>query len=227
MSLKSEAFEILKKTARPMTVAELAKAIPFSFDGTISRAMRALCAKGCVTRQPKDPAKPRGTKLWSVVPNAVFPQRRSKPAPVPQTAVPPTSSTGSSGKVITMCLPQNKPTLVTATIQAIEEMVNSKQPFSAHDITKKLRDMVKDGTARVDHTETGTVHAYGKTLARIEHGDVRDVVHEYFLTGKMVGWIREMDGDHWIYKEAMQSASIPPPVVLVVPADDYDGDPVL
>lgn len=205
-----------------MTHKEITKDIPNAFDGTISRALRALHAKGLVTKTPQDPARPTGTKLWMAV------QPIQTNLPLTQAPTPTMSSKGSSGKVISMCLPQNKPTLVTATIQTIEEMVVAKQPFSAHDVTKKLRDLVKDGKATVDHTETGTVHAYGKTIARIEHEDVRGIVHEYFLTGKMLGWTRVMDGDHWIYKEGMHTAvAVPPPIVLVVPADDYDGDPVL
>lgn len=226
MTYIDKAFDILTACARPMTWNELANDIPGSVGETISRALRKLTDQGYVIREPKDPNKPRGTKLWSINPAA--PPRKSR-AQTKLPLSPPMSSKGSSGKAFAMCLPVNKPTLVTATIQAIDELVSAKSTFSAHDVTKKLRDMVKDGKATVDHTETGTVYAYGKTLPRIEHEDVKGIVHEYFSTGKMGSYTRFMDGDHWAYSEpkAAQVTANPPPIVLLMPAADYDGDPVL
>jgi hypothetical protein len=122
-----------------------------------------------------------------------------------------------------MCLPTNKPTLVTATIQAVEFLRSQKTTFSAHDVTTKLREMVKDGLAHVDNAESGTIFAYGRKVPKIEHDDVRDIVHEYFKAGKLPDYAREMQGDHWKYvPDAVQATSTP-----TSSSPDYSGDPTL
>jgi len=223
MTYISKAHEILKAIARPMTFKELVHDIPGSCGETISRAMRKLFERGLVTRKPQDPTKPNGPKLWTAIPTANQSTTSRTTKPTTQTV-----AAKSSGKVTVMCLPQNKPTLVTATLQTISELMGlSAKKFSAHDVTKHLREMVNDGKINVDHTESGTVHVHGKTVARIEHEDVKAIVHEYFHSGKMDGWTREMVNGHWEYNELPAQAATPPPVVLVVPAADYDGDPLL
>lgn len=213
----AKALEILQTTNRPMSWMELVSGIPGSCGETVSRALRRLCRKGLVERQPQDPTKPNGVKLWTA-------KTASQLSFAPTAA-----SASSSGKTTIMCLPQNKPTTVTATLQTLKEMLDAKKPFSAHDVTKKMRDDIKDGKISIDHTENGTVFAYGKTLARIEHDVVKDIVHDYFHANNMAGWTRELVNGHWEYREEAAQPNPQPPVILVAVAsgDDYDGTPTL
>lgn len=221
MTVIVEVFDTLKASATPMTWLEVTSTIAskrFVHGGTVSRALRRLFAKKCVTREFL-PGKHSGTKLWSAIPNAVYTVKQ-RPAKV-------ATPKKSSGKVTVMALPTNKPTLVTATLQAITVLMADKKTFSAHDVTKKLRDMVKDGSATVDHTETGVVHVGGKAVARIEHDEVRGLVHEYHAAGKMDGYDKVMNGDHWEYA-VLQTLPTPPVVIPTpMPPDDYNGDPAL
>lgn len=215
MTFKSQALDVLKAANKAMTYDEIAKLVPGSCGSTIDRALRKLWQEGLVSKEPQNHAKPQHTKLWSFVstPSTLS----SVPTPTPQ----------PKSKVITMCLPANKPTLVTATIQTIELMLFDETKFSAHDVTKRLRELVGSGIAKVDEIEVGTVHVSGKNVPRIDHEDVKGIVHEYFSTGKMSDWERTMVNDHWVYQPPTVQQPVPPPIVVLVPAADYDGDPLL
>ncbi len=219
MSIKEKVLAVLNAAASPMLCQDIAKQLPGTPEPSIRRAISQLHKKGMLSYKPTDPAHPGLRKLWT-------PTNAANPAPNTVNR----NFKGSSGKVIAMCLPVNKPTLVTATIQTIEFFLSQKTEFSAHDVTKKLRELVKDGLAHVDDTECGTVFAYGRKVPKIEHEDVRGIVHEYFGTGKMTNYIKVMDGDHWKYSPDTAQVIPTPPTVTPAPmpqSSDYDGDPTL
>ena len=88
----------------------------------------------------------------------------------------------------TMCT-INKPTLVSAVEKEVMEFISSKLAFSAFDITQSMRKKAADGTLpTIDDKETGTVYlGYadgGKTVPRLDHEDIRTIVHDFFNQGK-------------------------------------------
>lgn len=107
-----------------------------------------------------------------------------------------------------MCLPTNKPSLIKAVGNLlVNEFVTSGKMFTAHDVTKRLREhalnhfAAKDQHALlfVDPKENGTVWVQGQQVARIEHEDVKAIVHELFNTGGMQGIDRINENGRWEY----------------------------
>lgn len=197
MTYKADALEVLQRSVvNGLTVMELTSKVKGSCGSTIARALRKLRAEGHVDRFL---VGPHGTMRWHV--------KHTLPTKNPR-------------KINTMT---SKPTLTAATISAIETLLSAKQKFSAYNVTKKLRELVTADPSLVDVGETGAVYdsVHGKIVPRIEHDQVRSLVHEYFLAGKMTGYTRTMDNDHWIYEEGPQPQN--PPTVFV----PYNGDPVL
>jgi hypothetical protein len=137
----------------------------------------------------------------------------------------PTGSKGSQGRKTTMCIDPNKTTLNTAIESVVGELVFGKKTFSAHDVTRVLRDRVSAGTITIDKAETDVVHIHGVEVAKVDHDYVRDAVHELFHQGKMTGYDRQHGGSYWSYAPAPDPASAPstPPVA----SSDYDGSPTL
>jgi hypothetical protein len=142
----------------------------------------------------------------------------------------PTSSVMSSGKATTMCIDASKITLNSAIESIVKDLLLTKKAFSAHDVTKILRERIS--TLNIDPSETGASHVGGQDVAKIEHGYIRDAVHELYHQQKMGGYTRAHNGTFWLY-ELAQPVVIPSPIASPSDPDptpssgNYDGSPVL
>jgi hypothetical protein len=133
-----------------------------------------------------------------------------------------------------MCAPSNKPSLVNAVGDLlINEFVTSGKKFSAHDVTQRLRQLeleraknttrnvplpISTGTP-VDMAETGEVYSAGYKVPKIEHEDVRAIVHDIFSAGGMPNLVRERSAlGYWEY-------DVPKSAVAVVPVTGSTTDP--
>ena len=128
-----------------------------------------------------------------------------------------------------MCTPTDKPTLVAAVDAVVQSFVASQSRFSAHEITKALRESVNGGVVVVDPLETGTVHVAGKDVPKIEHEAVKGIVHDLFQASKMDGYARSHTGEFWEYSVAPPAPIDPDPIASGsgVSGDPYDGSPLL
>lgn len=160
---------------------------------------------------------------------------------------------------IPMCLSPEvaaKKTLLKAVGDLVTtEFVPANKRFSAHDVTARLRQLVYEqvkelddkckatGTRHtyvplVDHTETGKVHVKGLECAKVEHGDVREIVHELFNQGLLVGYDRTHNGQYFEYDllaniqpvlpqatvvSAPPATTSPDPAPAGTPGSSYDG----
>lgn len=158
-----------------------------------------------------------------------------------------------------MCAPSNKPSLIKAVGDLlVNEFVTSGNKFSAYDITKRLRnielDRAKNATRNtplamptltpVDRSETGETFVAGYRVPKIEHDDVRNIVHDIYNAGGMPNLGRIQISNYWVYDikaniDALFAASqaTPGPVIVVplapsspdpdpadgVPGSSYDG----
>lgn len=119
-----------------------------------------------------------------------------------------------------MCAPANKPSLIKAVGDLlVNEFVTSGNKFSAHDVTKRLRDLVleqkrdlnaqlQQGTRQtyvplVDPAETGDTMVNGIRVARVDHEDVKAIVHDIFNAGGMPNLgrlhVKKGSGSYWEY----------------------------
>ena len=122
-----------------------------------------------------------------------------------------------------MNAPQTKPSLVKAVGDLVtQEFIANNTKFSAHDVTKKLRDLVLVDDKLVDMTETGPCWVQGKQVARIEHDDVKNIVHDLFTAGLLTGYGRSYNGSFLEY-DLLTNIS-PPAAVLADDDDTDDGD---
>lgn len=112
---------------------------------------------------------------------------------------------------IPMCLPATTAAKLSL-IKAVGDLVTTEflpaqKKFSAHEVTKRLRELVfvlgdiKDTThvKLVDHAETGTVWVKGRQIPKVEHEDVKHIVHELFSTGQLAGFDRIHTGQFFEY----------------------------
>lgn len=122
----------------------------------------------------------------------------------------------------------------------ILEFIPAQKKFSAYDVTKRLREIVL-GSAKgtippgsvIDTNETGTVFVQGTSVAKIEHDDVKEIVHELFNAGAMSGYDRIHTGQHFEYDLAAtiaatnQTAATQAVAPVVTPADPLTPDPTV
>lgn len=93
-----------------------------------------------------------------------------------------------------------KPSLIQAVGDLVtSEFLPAQKKFSAHDVTKRMRELVSQPTTTVNPAETGTVHVAGKSVPKIAHDDVREIVHELFSQGLLTGYDRIHNGTHFEY----------------------------
>lgn len=115
-----------------------------------------------------------------------------------------------------MCLP-NKMSLVKAVTDLLKfEYIPNRVKFSAHDVTARLRELVLQQAVvgavyPIDVAETGIVMVQGNRVARVEHADVKAVVHHLFDSGELVGYNREDNGTFFEYVPD-QVTTMPDPV---------------
>jgi hypothetical protein len=113
----------------------------------------------------------------------------------------------------------------------VGEFVAADKKFTAHDITKELRDRVNAGTIQVDPGLAGTAHVGGKDVTKIEHSFVRDAVHMLMTGNRFPNYGRAHTGTFFEYFP--QAAAPPAPASndpSTPPAADggsYDGNSTL
>jgi hypothetical protein len=146
----------------------------------------------------------------------------------------PTGSKGSQGRQATMCIDPNKTSLNAAIESVVLGLMTDSKTFSAHDVTKELRERVSKGSVPLDLAETGTVHIHGVDVAKVEHDYVRDATHELFHQGKMTGYVRNHNGNYWTYAPAPAASPDPDPATPdpspstpPVASGSYDGSSTL
>lgn len=149
-----------------------------------------------------------------------------------------------------MCAPANKSSLIKAVGDLlVNEFVTSGKKFSAYDITKRLREMVLEEaqkqadqmsklppgyrqtfTVLLDLNEQGTVHVQGLKVAKVEHEDVKAIVHDIFNAGGMPSLSRRRDATDifWEYDPTSSLLGLPvveddPPAVT---GSTTDPDPI-
>lgn len=138
-----------------------------------------------------------------------------------------------------MCSPTDKPSLIKAVGDLlVNEFVTAGKKFSAYDVTKRLRaielDRAKNAsrntplpysfkTTPVDRAETGDTFVSGYKVPKIEHEDVRNIVHDIYNAGGMPNLGRIQVSNYWEYDTkanidalvaASQPQSAPQPVTL-------------
>lgn len=184
----SRALEVLQTKTFPVDVPTVMISMPNNTcQGTVSRALRRMRAKGIVS------SKRNGGRwvFWSF--------NSSQPAKV-QVSTP--RAKGLAGRRLLVCRPDNMPTLCDAIDSTVKMLVGTKTEFSAFDVTKNLRDQVRDDAVSIDQNETGTVHVGDKDVVKIDHETIKEVVHDLFQRGEMTGYDRTHNGTHWVYAEA-------------------------
>ncbi len=89
--------------------------------------------------------------------------------------------------------------LATAVLLCIEDFNLKQSSFSAHDITRAVRDAVLDDEFDlVDIKETTEVD--GQTVPLVEHNSVRDIVREFFKYRFIPNYEREFGGQFTTYR---------------------------
>lgn len=136
-----------------------------------------------------------------------------------------------------MCAPTNKSSLVKVVGDLlVNEFVTSGNKFSAFDITKRLRDIVlteakNSGVSTLlDLDELGTVFVQGLKVAKVEHDDVKAIVHDIFNAGGMpnLSRMRDVTNAYWEYgpSTSFLVASIVDPQPSSVTGSTTDPDPI-
>lgn len=196
---------------------------------TVSSALRRLCNNGAVVWHKRTRKRHGGIcKAWQLTPiGAQMP--KNPPAPAPRKTKPRKGSKGSPAKTTNMCIDPTKFTLNSAIEETVADFVTATKRFSAHQVTDALRQQVSLGTSQIDPNEVGSVFLSGKSVAKIDHGYVRDVVHELFHLGKMAGYSRSHTGSFWQYEPAQAAVALPDAQTSAdqSPAPPYDGNPTL
>lgn len=218
--------------------------IPGDQHGRNQWAMHATDTTGWDNAAPiKSLPKPKKSKK----------QRTTTPAGSPVRV----SQQATYGGLILMCAPANKPSLIKAVGDLlVNEFVTSGKKFSAFDITKRLRDIVlveaKDHEAQMaklppgtrqtfaillEPQEQGTVFVQGLKVCKVEHDDVKAIVHDIFNAGGMPNLGRvHTSGGFWEYDtqaniDAAVAAQAPAPlpvatVVSGATGSTTDPDPI-
>lgn len=143
-----------------------------------------------------------------------------------------------------MCSPADKPSLIKAVGDLlVNEFVTSGKKFSAHDITKRLRnielDRAKNATRNmplpmpnstpIDRLETGEVHVLGYKVPKIDHEDVRNIVHDIYSAGGMPNLGRIRTNGFWEYDSLGNISTLvvspaDPVQVIVIPDANQGND---
>jgi hypothetical protein len=185
----------------------------------------------------KIPGDSYGTSQWALTftdttkwDNAAPKVRPTIQRPKKQKKSPAASATGTTNQSYggwLMCLSAttaSKLSLLKAVGDLVlNEFLPANKKFTAHDVTKRLRDIVlaqaknhQAGVALVDPTETGTVWVQGMSVSKIAHEDVREIVHELFNSGALSGYYRVHNGQHFEYEFGTAPAQVAQPVAAAV-----------
>jgi len=234
--VKGNVLDELNHADRWLTTTEVMKrlegVIPHCTRSSVGRALRRLQSAGLAVRKwiPGDQC---GNRQWATTANSAdanFPEAkptfRVKLAPVKRvkkTTKQPRLRLVKTIQVVNAVVQNNtnQGDLIMQIEQGVEaivaEWVAADKKFSAHDVTKELRDRVNAGTLQVDPGVAGTVQVGGQTVTRVEHKFVRDAVHTLMVTGSF-NYDRAHNGDFFEYFPK-------PAVVAAPPAIDPANDP--
>lgn len=120
-------------------------------------------------------------------------------------------ATASTQGDLTMQIEQGVETVVA-------EWVAAGKKFSAHDVTKELRERVNQDKIQVDPGLAGTAHVGGRNVTKIEHDLVRDAVH-MLMTSSKFDYDRAHNGTHFEY------FPLPANTVAATPSTDPSAPP--
>ncbi len=223
---------------------------------SIRGGLRRLITFGFAVVRIKEPPNPHHSKEWQMtqrgeayLANPPPPKQGKTRAAKGQNGTQTGLKRGTAGGT-TMCIPAGKPTFVAAVKDAAQRLIASGTQFSAFSVTKTIRDELIAGTlpVTIDDKETGIVHVtdgHGghKPVPNIVHQEVKDIVHDMFHSGEMVGYDRVHIVDHWEYAPAGTIGAVPnapasdpaattapintapPPVLPSDPLSDPAADP--
>lgn len=224
MGIQSRIEDTLATKTSWVYVADLAEELQLD-KKSVGGALRKLFAKDKTIRKVTVGVGPR---LWAL--KSVYDSNQSLTIPPPPAKKQATKKTSPRKRATIMCLP-NKPTLVTAVTTVVNELMAAKKKFSAHDVTKEVRERASKSTITLDVNESGNVFHNGASVPRVQHDDVKEVVAHLFSTGEMSGYARLFNGTYMEYAEAVATANDPsnnqasqdPVVPAVVDGGSYDG----
>lgn len=82
----------------------------------------------------------------------------------------------------------------------IQSLETDTSPFTAHDITRKLRKRINDSELEILGRAYRPLSLNGATIQTqdVDHAEVRDIVHAFFEDGKMNS-TRHNNGSYWTY----------------------------
>jgi DNA-binding MarR family transcriptional regulator len=247
MCLQWKVEDALSKKTSWVFAADLAAELQVD-KKRVSGALRKLFAKDRTIRQILAGVHPR---IWAL--KITYDQAHANGTPLTIPPLPPPKPkkqktarasaravTQTSARNRSMCLP-NKPTLVKAVTDLVNEKVAAQATFSAYDITKVLRErvlelaekvaangaIILDSISDIDPKETSTVYVKGKSVPKIEHDDVKEVISHLFNTGALSGYDRNFNGTYMEYvKQAAVADPAPDPTSPPLPtpgSGTYDG----
>ncbi len=206
----------------------------------------------CLRRDPeykseRIPGDINGSKQWAMWTadttnwDNAAPTKSSKPKNIKKQTTNPNPQTqiATYGDITLMCAPANKPSLIKAVGDLlVDEFITSGKKFSAYDVTKKLREKVLERANEltspfcskaqiVDANETGTVHVGGLQVPKIEHEDVKAIVHDIFNSGGMptLDRVRTPEG-FWEYDVKPDVVILTTTASGIVTGSTTDPDPV-
>lgn len=211
MSVFSHIFSALTNATDWMSAADISKVVQQFHPDTVRRYLR----KDPSFKSAILPGKRayRGWALSTADTTNWTPVIVKKPTS-PSTK--PTNSFATYKGLNLMCSPTNKPSLILAVGNLlVDEFVTSGHAFTAHDVTRRLREIelnrAKNATRTsplplrtftgIDKNEAGEVYHHGYKLPRIDHEDVKAIVHDIFTAGGMPNLDRIMNKGHLEYDD--------------------------
>lgn len=229
MTLQQKVEDSLKSKVAWTFAADIATELQLD-KKVVSSTLRKLYAKDKAVRKI---LAGYNSRLWAHQDNFNKGTLPTPPLPLPPLKAAPKKKKATSASAAvanqtsgtrnrSMCLP-NKPTFVQAVTDIVNEKVASQASFSAHDITKALRDKVADPSSGVviDVSETGNVFVGGVSVIRVSHDDVKEVVAHLFNTGALAGYDRSFNGTYLEYTKQ----NVVPAVDPSTPDPDPDPAP--
>lgn len=237
-NLKNSVLVHLQGVTGALSIEDLVEVMPKgSLKSTIARALRDLQIHGKIQKAVL-PNDKKGRKMWAA--NGQPLVHLSSKTTVATNVIPPavnqigttTGRTSSIGPNLSNGPKANSEVFVTleqAVEHVVTEFVQKGRTFSAHEVTKLLRELT-NGREYVINSITDTVHVGGKDVPRIVHDKVRDIVHELFFANKMPGYDRKDNGTYHEFTPVLPSPTVggqPVPTTSAAAPSDYDGSPAL
>lgn len=223
----------LKSATAWLTTRDLANHM-LSKPSSVGRSLRRLFYEGKVLKE-KLAGDRYGRMQWIHVDNAGVGMSFGRAASPNLTIVslqakPVTHTVPNIGGII-MQIEQGVDTIIT-------EWVGAGRRFSAHEVTKELRNRANSGALQIDPGISGTISIGGKDVTKIEHNLVKEATHRAMLSGKFDSYDREHDGTHFEYFPVSTSPALvdktnpsgdqtQPDQAALATGNDYDGSSTL